>query len=357
MEEIAIYPYNDSYAPVVRHQQLMAGIKVKSLISPRGWGMNGDHIQTDSGELRVSGDFLSEMDQCSAVWFVDDAHISLPEETLKRRLADALQQNKRILFTRQSSSEDIKRMIPPEKEIIIEKKCYSRDRINRACFNINTPVIFILGITENTDKFEVQAALREQFIKQGYTVSSISSRRDSAILGMHPLPDFMFDASISETEKILSYSHYIKQIELNENPEVIIIGIPGGVFRFSKTKHNHFGITAFEISNALTCDCAVLCSPYLDYSLDYFQSISNAIKEKLGFPITYHHIAARIYENNVALPSEAFNWLTLNEAYIDRKIQSYKRNDVYNLLKQVDIELLTGRIIDQLSDIPNVKSI
>lgn len=363
MEEIALYPYSQSYAPFVRHQQLMHKMKIKSLISPRGWGLKGDCLKTNNGILEVSDDFHSEMEKCSTIWFVDDAYIKLPEVTIKNRLSEALQQNKRVLFTRNSGSDinkQIRKSIPPERKIIIKTKKYDFMKDKRVCYDINTPVIFILGITENTDKFEVQAALREQLIKKGYIVSSVSTRKDSAILGMHPFPDFMFNVCINETDKILSYNHFVKQIEWNENPEVIIIGIPGGVLPLSKTEPNYFGITAFEISSSLKCDCAVLSSPYFDYSkdLNYFSKISNSISEKLGFTIDYHHIAARTYNRSNGLPlDETFSWLTLDEAFIDKKIKFYDRNNVYNLLNLSEIKKLTDSIINQLSKEPKVKSI
>ncbi len=362
MEQIAIYPYNDSYSSVVRHQKLMNNMRVKSLVSPKGWGFNGNRIKTSDGELIVSDDFISEIESCSVVWFVDDAAIPLPKSLLRARLLDALKQNKKILFTRNSGTdeEDIKKNIPPGKEIVIETKRYDCSNLGNSCFSINTPVIFVLGLTENTDKYEVQVALREQFIRKGYRISSVSSRRDSDILGMHPLPAFLFDDCTSETEKILMYNHLIKQIEQNENPDVIIIGIPGGAFPFSKNRHNHFGITAFEIANAVTCDCAVFCSPYLNYSLDlsFFSRISDEIAGKMGFSVDYYHIAARTYDYLFALPSDNdFSWVTLDEAFIESKIKSYNRNNVFNLLNHTQTEALAERIIENLAQSPKVQSV
>jgi len=364
MEKAAIYPYSESYEPFVRHQQLIHKMKVESLISPIGWGLKDDCVKTNKGKLKVTDDFNSGIEKCSAVWFVDDAYISLSEEIIKKRLFEALQQDKKIIFTRDSGSEfnkKIRKIIPSGREIVIGAKKYDFIKDDRKVYyDINTPVIFILGITENTDKFEVQVGLREQLIKKGYVVSSVSTRSDSTILGMHDFPNFMFDVCISETDKILSYNHFVKKIEWDENPEVIIIGIPGGVFPISKIKPNYFGITAFEISSALTCDYAVLCSSYLDYSkdLNYFSKISNGISEKLGFIIDYHHIAARTYDKLLELPIDvSSSWLTLDESFIERKVRSYNINNVYNLRSYSAIERLADSIIEKLSEEQKLKLI
>lgn len=363
MEQIAIYPYNDAYAPVVRHQNLMHGMRIASLISPKGWGYNGECIKTDDAELIVSDNFAAEIGKCSAVWFVDDAFVPLPKVLLEDKLREALKQNKKILFTRslKADEEDVKSLIPDAKEIKFEIEDYFWEEHSKTCYNINTPVIFVLGLTENTDKFEVQLALREQLLQKGYNISSVSSRRDSAILGMHPLPSFLFDGGTCETEKILSYNHLIKQIELRESPEIIIIGIPGGAFPFSNNKHNYFGITAYEISNAVTCDCAIFCSPYLDYSvdLDSFPRISNEAYGKFGFSIDYFHIAARTFDYFYEQPHEEnFNWVTLDTAFVDAKIKTYDKDNIYNLLQPHEIQWLTEKVIDQLSDAaPKAQSI
>lgn len=361
MEQLAIYPYNTSYAPIVRHQKLIHDMEIRSLISPKGWGLNNDCIKTYDEKLIVTDNFTTGIEKCTAVWFVNDADISIPKELLKAKLLEALKHNKRVLFTRTSHTydEEIKDLIPIKKSIQIKENNYFADNENTSFFKINTPVIFVLGLSENTDKFEVQVALREQFMQKGYKVSSVSSRTDSAIVGMHPLPHFLFD-SISEVEKIVLFNHLVKQIELDEKPEIIIIGIPGGVSPFSKNQHNHFGITMYEISNALSCDCAVFCSPYLDYSLDlkYFTKISNEIYGKFGFPIDYHHIAARTYDKWLGQPSDKdFNWVTLDESFIDSRIETYNRLDVFNLLCTHKIKELVEKLIKQLSEAPRVQSI
>lgn len=362
MEHIAIYPYSESYAPIIRHQKLIHDMKIRSLISPRGWGLTGECVKTLDTEFIVTDNFIEGIQECTAVWFVDDANIPHPPALLKEKMHEALRQNKRILFTRsiKSDKDDIKNLIPDEKEIRIETMHCLSERKSIACYNIDTPVIFVLGLSENTDKFEVQATLREQFIQKGYKVSSVSSRKDSTILGMHELPEFMFDINVSEAEKIQLYNQFVKQVELKDTPDIIIIGIPGGAFPYNKKIHNYFGISLYEISNAVTCDFAVFCLPYLNYSLDMtnFTKISNEVNGKFGFPIDYFHIAARTYDHFFAQPlDQDFSWVSLDESFIDMKIETYKRKDVLNLIHRDEAKKITDEIIRQLSGTSKTQSI
>lgn len=59
------------------------------------------------------------------------------------------------------------------------------------------------------------------------------------------------DANIPSEQKIILYNHFIKKIEQEEKPEVIILGVPEGIMPISKFQAGYFGICAFEILNAV----------------------------------------------------------------------------------------------------------
>ena len=101
-----------------------------------------------------------------------------------------------------------------------------------------------------------------RFRELGYNVEVISTRLDSEVLGINPIPQFMFETGMSESEKIIKYNHYVKQIELVKDPDLIIIGVPGGIMPFDKVNYNNFGAIAFLISMAVSVDYAILCSPF-----------------------------------------------------------------------------------------------
>ena len=136
---------------------------------------------------------------------------------------------------------------------------------------------------KETGKLGVQLALREELIEKGYKVSSISSRLDSELYGLHPIPSFMFDRMNSETEKIQKYNHYVKQIELIEHPDIIIIGIPGGILPYDEIDHNEYGILAYEISYAVPCDAAIMCLPYNSDFTGDFSDLGTAVEQIFRF--------------------------------------------------------------------------
>ena len=356
MERVAIYPYSKAYEPVVMHQNLIPDMEIVSLISPKGWGLSGDIITTPDSTLTIHSDFSGSLDNCTVVWFVEDNLISLPDELLYTKVKETVEKSKKIIFTRYSNKDLLKKceMIIPSPLMVDQDRFLSNQNIfiKEKLYDINTPVIFVMGVSENTDKYAVQISLREQFMNRGYRVSSISTRRDSGILGLHPTPDFMLESTDSEEDKILKYNHFVKQIELEEQPEIIIIGIPGGIFPYNRKLHNRFGTMTFKIANALKCDCAVLCSLCVDSKREYFDEVAKGLSHKYDIDVLFHHVAA-VMKDGLAdqLNEYEFRLLSLDEHFVKERMKDWKRSDVYYALDEGDAYRMTEDIIDTLSNV------
>jgi peptide maturation system protein (TIGR04066 family) len=373
---LMIYPFNKDYEPVVRYQKLLKNSCITGLVSPRGWGLEHTQIESGTESLRVSCNYKEALSNCSAVWFVEDSNLSLPEPLLKARLEEAIQNGKKIIYTRFRNKEELNRMeqiIPSELNItrlfmaeknienqiqehkIPEQKTQEQNiqeqniQEQNVCYDINTPVIIVLGAYPDTDKYEIQIGLRNELLNKGYQVSSVSSRQDSSILGMHPFPEFMSVNMISETDKIIRYNHYIKQIELTENPEVIIIGVPGGAIPFDKYNHNNFGILPYEISRAVNCDCGIMALPYFSLPDDNFDKISRELYDRFRISIDYFHISAITEDITQSQDSSVKSFITLDRKFIRKKIGTYGKDNVYDLTDRTTISEVTDKIIDQLS--------
>ena len=101
MEKVMIYPYSRAYEPYVRNAEVMGEYAVTALVSPRGWGYEGDVI-TDrrKREHVVSAEFAEKLEHCTCVWFVADGRLEIPRKLLRDKLLEAVKHGKRILYTR-----------------------------------------------------------------------------------------------------------------------------------------------------------------------------------------------------------------------------------------------------------------
>lgn len=92
--------------------------------------------------------------------------------------------------------------------------------------------------------------------EKNYEVSLISSRQFGNAENIHAFPEFMNGNSLNESEKIICYNQYLKNIEENEKPEVIVVGIP-----------------AYKILNAVDPDFTILSL----YKEEYFEEMNNLL--------------------------------------------------------------------------------
>ena len=165
------------------------------------------------------------------------------------------------------------------KDIIYIKQVQSieKEQINSISEEqrLDVPVIFIAGVTSYTEKFHVQLALRSRFLDNGYKVSQIGSKEYSALFGFHPYPLFM-NVPMDNTERILLFRKYVKYIELLEQPDVIVLGIPGGIMGVNRKHHFDFGMTAYMVSQAVEPDYVIMNMLYSqNYTKEQLEEINN----------------------------------------------------------------------------------
>ncbi|MDR1136024.1 MAG: TIGR04066 family peptide maturation system protein [Clostridiales Family XIII bacterium] len=362
MENLLMYPFNKSFMPYVRHQDMLNDMHITSLISPNGWGLVGDKINTPCGDIIVSDDFDYALESCTCVWFIEDDIIALPKDILWTKLRAAITHGKNIVYTRCRDREEVQEMVALiPSGLDITPQCIGHNKLldsKKVLYDIDTPTIFVIGNAECSDKFEVQLSLRKQFVNMGYKVSSVSTRWDSAIIGVHPFPEFMWDVRLSEEDKVYRYNGYIKEIEMMESPEIFIVGIPGGIVPYSRKQLNHFGITAYEIAMAIKCDSAVFCSLYSNYLSEYFDEISKLILSRFEIAIDYHHISAYMNcPDHQRVVDQEYNILTLDSAIVDEKIRALGRNDVFNLLSSGNARIVAEKIIRQFEGYGDIDAI
>ncbi|NLF36716.1 MAG: TIGR04066 family peptide maturation system protein [Clostridiaceae bacterium] len=302
-EKAVLYPYDNEFTPLINHQYLLAKHSIDKIISPRGWGMCGKDAGSAFGctnfGLKICDNFEVACNECSTIIFSDFKKDTSFEELIFPKIEYSINTKKNIINTI-GINEEIDKQIASLCErnnvlYINYRKCKHNNCINtiiddqyinlERISKIRTPIILVLGISEKTNKFEIQLSLRENFIRKGYKVGQIGTRSYCELLGFHSMPQFIYDTNISESKKITLFNYYVKKMELIEKPDVIIIGVPGGVMPFNDILTNKFGITAYEISQAIIPDAVVFSTLYEKYLPSFYEDLSRSVKYKFGFDI------------------------------------------------------------------------
>lgn len=361
MEQVLIYPFDDSSIAYIKHQNQFSNMTVSSLVSPKGWGLEKKEYVFNGTSYIVSSNFQDSLNKCTAVLFVNSwLDLEFTNDILEK-ISFAARQGKKILYSKSSTSEEIKKIktIVPNKNLyIVEKDDFLNQPNNsKIIYDIDTPIILISGESENTDKFDLQLSLRGNFINRGYRTVLVSSRLESKFFGLHTIPSYMLGSKIDEREKIINFNNYIKNIEINENPELIIIGIPGGALSLSRKLKDYFGILHYEISKAVKPDYIIFNLLYNELTKDILLQIENEVNPVFGEQVDLFNMSNYKLEIDESDQYEEPIFLSLSDDYINSKIASM---DLPNLCKsntEDDINLITNKIISKLSSYADIQII
>lgn len=369
-ERLLIYPYNMEFTPILRHRSLLKEYEISCLVSPNGWGFTGkDAGIADRGPdigITVSSDFEKALDLCDTVMIIE-SHLPIDfEKNIYNKIKSAVRFKKNIICSLKLNEDAIKEISSMcnrdgvyfkyfdgtqnflSEEIVIEDESIEE---------IDTPVILAVGMAEKTSKFEIQLALREKIQKSGYKISQIGTRSYCEMMGFHPFPTLMFGNAFSDVNKVLMFNRFIKKIEKNEEPDIIIIGVPGGIMPLNKEFTNKFGLLAFEISQAVVPDVVIASLLYEDYKPEGFDTYMNLLKYRLGFEVDFFNIANMQFDWKRANQEHVKSYTSLDYRFIDEKKVKYSSNKipVLNILNKDDSHNMVHHTIEKLTGYGNVQ--
>lgn len=365
-EKLMIYPYDLQSAPFVRHKKLLPVYDLIGLVSPNGWGYTGkDAAIADGGPptgITIGNDFERLLYECDTVLFSENAKDLDFNRSIYPRIKQAIEAKKNIVATLDMNNDKIGEISVLCKEAGVSfttfDNRYDYDAIfadspdDEKLLKIHTPVIFVLGSGEKTHKFNLQLLLREHIMNQGYSVSQIGTRKYSQLFGMHPIPSLVLGTSLADYKKVILFNRFVRMIEKAENPDVIIIGIPGGIMPYDDDMTNKFGLAAYMISNAIEPDAAVFSSIYEDWTESYYERVCNTVKYKFGFEIDCFNQSNSLVDWT---NSRQFNMVIHNFLGYDLIEEKKKRfagfeKPVFNIFNDKDAAHLPEHIINKLAD-------
>lgn len=214
---------------------------------------------------------------------------------------------------------------------------------NSEIMDIDVPIVAVLGIGQNVQKFDLQLYFRKRFIDKGYKVSQIGTKKISGLYGFHPLPDFIFNSSYSDVDKVYAINRIIKEISVYEKPDVILIGIPDSLLPLNNKHRFSFGLYAYEILNAVQPDFVVMSLMANDgYNDDFYSEILKMAKYKYNINIDAYFVSQFCPLSN-SIWSEKLSYVYLpNLKLLETNYNVYTTEDLIEnkLFEQVEGKLL-----------------
>lgn len=164
---------------------------------------------------------------------------------------------------------------------------------DRTIYEINTPIILVIGLSRELNRFSQLLAMKKELEKQKYNVillSDYSEKKEDTRICQIPT----ISKSNSLIDSAININHYAKQLEMTIPVDVFLVGICSGISCFGKNIIEDFGVSAFVVSRVLPPDCIVLNSFYSEIGEDVISRISEDVESFLGekidviniFPLT-----------------------------------------------------------------------
>lgn len=231
----------------------------------------------------------------------------------------------------------------------------TRQNSNEAKYikEIKVPVIFVLGLYGNLDKFAVQIALRKILKKNKLIVSQIGTRNYCEKFGFHSFPQFMFEDELSAIDKVFEFNEYANQIVEREKSDVLIIGVPGAYGKLNNDHPLDFGIIPYLVSQAISPDFCVMCTFYSEKNNeDFLKLISESCKYKLGFAIDCFHMSGNYINFQDTKEFHEVKYSCVSDECVENTIlNEHISNEIslFNIYCKNSEEVLENKIFEVLS--------
>jgi len=303
-----VFPYGHDCEPIIRHSNLLdQGCRIVALISPGGWGLAGKSIKLGNSEISLTvRESLQEVTEEFDTLYIPAFDVV---EKVENRLVNQMVKliphlmhvycAARLTNTNLNKLEDTCRQVSPicTFENLSEQKTPEAYDLSMPTENypslhpLDVPVVIVAGLWEKTDKFEISLALRERLLKNGYRVTQIGSRDGCEMLGFHSFPGFMFRKDVDAADKVIHFNRWIIQVAEREQPDLLLLTIPGAVQDFNEQFTRGFGLLHHQVFKAVAPDVLIMCMFFSFDPKEFLKEISESCRYRFGTPIDVFHIS------------------------------------------------------------------
>ena len=345
-KKLAVFPYNNEVSSLWKYSDLLWEFEIKNLIAPKGWGLTGENVKWNSNGQAINlsiQDNLSanEYGQIDTIWITEEIN-KMDSDVAKMMLEKLSHFDKEIIYTSYICSELKKIIINTDKAINLSdfKNIKKELSPSNHRYSIDVPVIMVMGTSIMTEKFDLQLCIRKDLQNMGYKVSQVGSKSFCELFGFHSIPEWFFDCTYLEADKISMFNMFIKSIEIEEKPDVIVVGVPEGIIPLTQKHHFNYGIYAFEICCAVAPDYAVLTLPYGEYNDEFYAEMTTLCQYRLNVTLDSFYVSRyQPISNSFIKPDLEFTWSK-------GVIPSTRK---YKVFSEIGDNLFTDHIVRKLS--------
>jgi len=298
LKKALLIPYDNEAYSLLKYKN--PNYDINSLVSPKGWGLNKKDSGLQAGD-KANGIIINELEKEYEAVIIAQSNLEIGiKEYVIPKLKELDTRNKELVVLRTLNDEEQELLIDFSDEYkmnvtFIDNKT---GEVNEAIslFKFATPIILVSSMCEGLGKFDVQLQLREDMNRKDIRISQIGTKSYSEFYGFNAFPDFMFDETRSNKNKIMMFNMFVKEIEMKEKPDAIVIGIPGGLIPISDILVEHFGELNFLVSKAVKSDSVSVVLPYNEYGKKDLDRLSTKLIHGFNYVVDSFVVSNKMYD-------------------------------------------------------------
>lgn len=282
MDKFGVFPLNSDSSCLIRHKDLLKSRIIERISS---YSEDVNYLDSFTRKYKVAKALsITNLLEAESVLLCDNINRNTLDK-YKAIAESSLQAEKDIYASRKLFSElGIKK--GKNIKFLENEHIITCDYRNQKLFDIPVPILAIMGIGENSGKFETQILAHQAVTEMGYAPVSICSNPLGSLFGMYSFPVALWGNDISFQDKVYLINRYIYDIYRSLQPDIIILSFPDGVIPLGENEYNFFSELSIVLSNAIRPDLGIL-NIYLTTKLkdEMIQCIVNDINCKYHVPV------------------------------------------------------------------------
>lgn len=346
---IAIFPYEETMKYILKN--VSKQYCIQKLISPIGWGYVGNVVETNNGMLMVEKDLGTEIN-FDCICFVNSTFPMDFESTILPYLEICKKNNFKVMWFRECSKDvqkKLKDIISPENLLVISPERLNSDNEQlQTLYEITTPIIYVADVFPYQNSLYIQWDIYKEIQKRGYLAKLITSKPEQSMVeGVISIPKCEAK-NIDIAGYILKFNQLLKNIEVCENPDVFIIGIPGNILEISKKIHGDFGEYTFLLAKSAPPDYLVCNIPYCINIHERYMEIKESVEKNTGLEVDAFTVIPKYLEVMLSEENSRFEYISLPKEFVTSEING--KSNLYESYNRVGICRLVDDMIEKLSD-------
>ncbi len=354
-KSVLIYPYQEEFRPILNSTGFQEDYRVAGLAAPKGWRYTGRSVPVGTEELIICDEakILEQRDSFDLLLVPEFDQGLDAEEVVVQSVLELLPRCGELVCC-MPLWEDLRKKLREACEEQGKKSAFpGKHQLNqreRPLKELPVPIVAIAGCWENTDKLEIGLLLQTEFQKRGFRVSQIGAREYLEFAKIHSFPWHIFDQPIPAEEMIYQFNAFVADMMERENPDVVILGVPGPIQGANWSYPGGFGVIPYLVFQAVTVDYLILSLFFCAKADALLEELDRLCRYKLGTPVDCFHLSSLQMNPQSIRQGAASRMYALPEEVRKEAVQSFScKIPVRDLLSEEMIQELADEIIDKCS--------